>query len=410
MLGGRTVGTYLNPGIKQFAEAAGFRYYVDKSGIIAELNKVVETPSKYVCVSRPRRFGKTITANMLSAYYGRGADSAALFDGLAVAADPSFGKHLNKYNVIFLNMAEFLIENKTVQGMAGAIKSELASEFADAYPGVRTQRGDSFSKRLNTVFQATGIGNVVIIDEWDCVFREKKNDAAAQREYLDFLRLFLKDQPYVSLAYMTGILPIKKYGSHSALGMFDEFSMTSPKQFDRFIGFTAEEVQALCRAHGMDFAEMSAWYDGYRFPNAPSVFNPRSVVAALSSKSYDSYWTRTETYEALKVYIDMDFDGLRESVVRLLAGDRVVVNTGRFTNDMVTFQKKDDVLTLMVHLGYLGYLGESGEAFIPNKEISGEYVNAIESPRWGASWRPSRRRRACWRPKEHACVIEESQL
>ncbi|MDR1766543.1 MAG: ATP-binding protein, partial [Lachnospiraceae bacterium] len=226
----------------------------------------------------------------------------------------------------------------------------------------------------------TGIGMVVIIDEWDCIFRLNPNDDEAQKDYLDFLRDFLKDKPYISLAYMTGILPIKKYGVHSALNMFDEFSMTSPKQFDRFVGFTADEVRGLCDRYGMDFSEMSAWYDGYSFPRIPSVFNPRSVVAALSSQSYGNYWTRTETYEALKVYIDMDTDGLRKDIVRLLAGGQVTVDADKFTNDMVTFRSKGDVLTLLVHLGYLGYLGDSGEVFIPNREISGEFVTAMESP------------------------------
>jgi hypothetical protein len=159
--------------------------------------------------------------------------------------------------------------------------------------------------------------------------------------------------------------------------------MISPKQFDRFVGFTEEEVRDICSRYDMDYGEMAAWYDGYRFPNAPSVFNPRSVAAAVSSKVYENHRARTETYEALKIYIDMDFDGLRESIVCMLAGEKVRVRTDNFTNDMVTFQRKDDVLTLLVHLGYLGYLTESGEVFIPNKELNDEFVTAIESLKWG---------------------------
>ncbi|MDR1765616.1 MAG: ATP-binding protein [Lachnospiraceae bacterium] len=374
------MGIYLDPGTTPFRKVINNNPYVDKSGMISELNKVINTNDCHVCISRPRRFGKTMAAHMLSAYYSCGSDSADMFAGLEIENDPSFRTHLNKYHVIFLNMARFVSESADTKQMVAMIKERLTREFMQTYPDIEVGPATGFTDCLELVYQATGIGMVVIIDEWDCVFRELQNDASAHKDYLNFLRDFLKDQPYVSLAYMTGILPIKKYGVHSALNMFAEFSMTSPKQFDRFIGFTSEEVKGLCDRYGMDFSEMSAWYDGYRFPHAPSVFSPRSVVAALSSRSFGNYWTRTETYEALKIYIDMGYDGLREGIVRLLAGGRVAINPDRFTNDMVTFTGKDDVMTLLVHLGYLGYLVESGEVFIPNREISGEFVTALESP------------------------------
>jgi hypothetical protein len=378
------MGFYLNPTNDLFRMAVNSDPYVDKSGLIAELNKLIDTNNRFVCVSRPRRFGKTIAANMLNAYYNRECDSSAMFAGSAISEDPLFREHLGGYNVIFLNMVEFLSQTEAVDGMINMIENELTGDFTKAYPEIPRESGMTFVKYLNAVYAATKIGNIIIIDEWDCIFREHKHDTVAQKKYLDFLRLFLKDQVYVSLAYMTGILPIKKYGAHSALSMFGEYSMTSPRQFDRFIGFTSEEVREICDRSGMDYAEMSAWYNGYRFPNAPAVFNPRSVVETVLGRTYSNYWARTETYEALRIYIDMEFDGLRESIIRMLSGETVKIKTNKFTNDMVTFQNKDDVLTLLVHLGYLGFLIKSSEVFIPNREIYDEFVTSIDSPKWGS--------------------------
>ena len=223
---------------------------------------------------------------------------------------------------------------------------------------------------------------IFLIDEWDCVMRERQESEALQKQYLDFLRDLLKDQPYVALAYVTGILPVKKYGQHSALNMFREFSMTDQKDLEEYTGFTEDEVRALCRRYDMSFAETGSWYDGYRFTKFQHVYNPRSVVEAMLCRKYSSYWTSTETYEALKIYMDMDFDGLRSDIVRMLGGGRVKVNTLSFQNDMRNFKIKDDILTLLIHLGYLGYDFRTEEAFIPNKEITREFENAMSVGGW----------------------------
>jgi hypothetical protein len=341
---------------------------------------MIRTNDRYVCISRPRRFGKTITANMLCSYYDREKDSTGLFADLSIAGDRSYSLHLNKYNVIFLNIAE-LLSRRSVSEMIDQVEKLLLRDLDKTYPEFSNPALDLVNS-LKEIYMETDVGFVIIIDEWDCIFRERRDNTAEQKEYLEFLRAFLKDQPYVSLAYMTGILPIKKYGSHSALSMFKEISMISPKNFDRYIGFTAEEVQSLCAQYDMDYNEMSRWYNGYSFPKAPSVFNPRSVVAALQSGIFENYWTQTETFEALKIYIDLNFNGLRESIVSLLAGEKMQIDTSNFTNDMVTFDGKDDVLSLLIHLGYLGYMKDSGEVFIPNKEINDEFVTAIKSAKW----------------------------
>ena len=220
-------------------------------------------------------------------------------------------------------------------------------------------------------------------------FREYKEDKEAQEIYLDFLRDMLKDKPCIHLAYMTGILPIKKYGTHSALNMFDEFSMIDPGPMAEYVGFTEEEVDALCQEYGMSFEETKAWYNGYGLwthsregDQFYSMYSPKSVVEAMLRHKFGTYWNQTETYEALKVYIQMNMDGLKDSVVEMLAGGSVRINTGTFSNDMTTFATKDDVLTLLVHLGYLTYDSLKEEVSIPNKEVSKEYVNAISTMDW----------------------------
>ena len=223
---------------------------------------------------------------------------------------------------------------------------------------------------------------VVIIDEWDCIFREYKQDKEAQEKYLDFLRDLLKDKGYIHLAYMTGILPVKKYGTHSALNMFDEFSMLNPGPLGEYVGFTEDEVQTLCAKYQMDMEEIKNWYDGYSFKGVASVYSPRSVVSSMRLGEIGNYWNQTETYEALKVYIQMNMDGLKDAIVQMLAGSNIRINTGTFSNDMTTFATKDDVLTLLVHLGYLTYDNEKETVEIPNREVSQEYVNAISTMDW----------------------------
>lgn len=376
------MGVYLNPGPAMLRRSRASAIYVDKSGLITFLNDAINTERLYVCVSRPRRFGKTMAANMVSAYYDRTVDGAAEFAGLAIERDPSFDRERNRYDVLKINMQRFLSVNGSVRGLIEDLQERLVEELTEAYPSVRVRDRDTLARMMEDVFARTGRQFVVVVDEWDCVMREHQTDSQGQRLYLDFLRSWLKDQPYVALCYMTGILPIKKYGTHSALNMFDEFSMTRPLEMAPYMGFTEAEVDSLCGRWGRDLDECRAWYDGYRLKGVGSVYSPRSVVAAMESGEFESFWTQTETFEALRRYIDMDLDGLHGKVVELVGGGRVPVNTGTYANDMTTFHNADDVLTLLVHLGYLGYDSEAGEAFVPNREVLGEWANSIADPGW----------------------------
>ena len=377
------MGIYLNPGNRSFQMSLNSKIYVDKSNLIAYTNSVINTEQRFVCVSRPRRFGKSVTAAMLSAYYGHSADSA-LFEHLAVATNDSYKEHLNQYNVIFLNIQQFLSRTHDITAMQSLISDYLLRELTHTYTDINFFNDSDLTGCLLDIFAETNIPFVFIIDEWDCIFREYKNDTHSQRLYLDFIRNLLKDQPYVALAYMTGILPIKKYGTHSALNMFDEFSMTNPGPLASFVGFTDQEVKNLCNDHQMDYEEMRRMYDGYCFEGTTHVYSPRSVVSAILTHSYDNFWNKTETFAALRDYIILNFKGLRDIVTELLAGARKKINTTTFTNDMTTFSSADDVLTLLIHLGYLGYDFKTKEVFIPNSEIFSEFCNAVESAGWCA--------------------------
>ncbi len=375
------MGIYLNPGNNGYQEAIRSKIYVDKTKLIACINERLHTKEKYICISRPRRFGKSMALEMLAAYYSRGCDSKKLFEPYKIAKDQSFLEHLNQYDVIVLNMQQFLIEADAGH-VTEYLEQEVLRELQKAYGEFLNRERMGLAAALREIFIETGRRFIFLIDEWDCIMRERQESEAMQKQYLDFLRNLLKDQDFVALAYMTGILPVKKYGQHSALNMFWEYSMTGQDVFEEYTGFTEDEVKSLCSQFGMNYAETGSWYDGYTFTNFQHVYNPKSVVEAMHRRRYSNYWTSTETYEALKIYIDMDFDGLRPDILQMLGGGRVKVSTRSFQNDMYNLKTKDDVLTLLIHLGYLGYNADTQEAFIPNREILGEFENAMSVGGW----------------------------
>ncbi len=304
-----------------------------------------------------------------------------MFSQLKIADSESFEKHLNKYNVIHINMVNFFGESQDMDEMIRFIEEDLIDELKNEYPDIRYPKRENLIKVIAAIFSQTKIPFIFIIDEWDCIFRVHKSDENSQTKYLNFLRNLLKDKSYVALAYMTGILPIKKYGEHSAINAFYEYSMTDAEPISEFTGFTESEVKELCEKYNKSFLEMKRWYDGYNL-NGISIYNPKSVVESILRGQFNNYWTSTETYEALKIYIEMNFDGLKDTIIELLAGEKVVIDTTTFTNDMVTFATKDDVLTLLIHLGYLTYDFYTKEVSIPNYEISEQFASTIKVMGW----------------------------
>lgn len=373
------MGLYLNPGNRSMRMDRNSSIYVDKSGLLVALNaRVNRGGERYVCSSRPRRFGKTMAANMLCAYYQRGIDSHALFDDLSVARTTDYAKHLNAYDVVWLDIRQLLSAATSASNLPRYVTSKIVGELAVAYPDCVDQDCPTLFEAFSHVIAADPAhpGFIFVIDEWDALFREVPYDHAAQEAYIGFLRDMLKDKPYVALAYMTGILPIKKYGTHSVLNMFQEASMTDPEPLQEYIGFTQSEVESLCCEWGRDFSDIRSWYDGYLL-HGSHVYNPCSVVSAMMQGTIKSFWSSTESYEALRPYIDLDLEGLRQDVVAMLGGQRVRVEVGGFANDMVTMRDRNDVLTLLIHLGYLAYDAQTAEAFVPNEEIHKEFENAL---------------------------------
>ena len=397
------MGMYLNPGKFAFTEAVNSPIFIDKTPMIAFLNSLVKTKQKYVSVSRPRRFGKTTAADMICAYYDREADSASLFSGLKLAGCPDWDKYLKHFDVLRLNMIDFLTGSENISEMLSYLTEEVTDELMSKFPDVKYGSRLNLRTVMNKINGATGQQFVIVIDEWDAVFREYPNDVDGQKLYLDFLRDWLKDKEYVALAYMTGILPIKKYGKHSALNMFDEYSMIYPLQLAQYAGFTEREVRGLCNTYGRDYEQIKAWYDGYQVtdivppdpdheilkatgesPKAErySLYSPLSVVKAVQTGQILNYWNNTETYEALEKYISMNFDGLKETIVMLMEGGRQAVDISGYQNDMTSFNSRDDILTMLIHLGYLSF--DNGAVFIPNREV----LDVFKTSTRDASWQP----------------------
>jgi hypothetical protein len=372
------MGNYLNVGNAGF-RAIRKKTYVDKTGLITFINGTLGSMDKLTCVSRPRRFGKSFAAKMLCAYYDKSCDSRALFEDLEIAEDPSFEEYLNKYDVIYLDMTLFISSTDNIKNVISEIKSKIIEEVKAAYPG--TRESEILYEVLADVADKTGNKFIFIIDEWDALFREAKNDTELQKEYIYMLRALFKSSltdKMIEAAYITGILPIKKYGTQSAMTDFKEYTMLAPKKLAEYVGFTEQEVRKLCEEYNMDFEAVKHWYDGYSFDRIKSVYSPNSVMEAVKNEEIANYWTRTETYESLKIYIDMDFDGLKEEVVQMLGGAHCQIDTGTFQNDMTGIQCKDDVLTMLIHLGYLAYDENNENVYIPNEEVRREFVRAVK--------------------------------
>ena len=373
---------YINAGNAGFQRARNGEY-VDKSELIAVINQTLFTEYSFSCVSRCRRFGKSMAAKMLCAYYDQSCDSRQLFADLKIAGDRTFEQHLNKYPVIYLDMTNFVSQKES--GIAARMDASLLADVSSAYPDVAVQPGDQLASYLLRVSIARQQQFIFIVDEWDAICREYEPGTKEMDHYVDWLRKMFKSADAVRTfagVYMTGILPIKKYKTESALNNFTEYSMVSPGRLAGYFGFTKPEVQALCQKHKMDFDEFEKWYDGYKIGDEPSVFNPNSVIQALWAGKCRSYWAGTGAYETAARYIQMNYEGLKNDVIKMLGGGRCKVDPTGFQNDMSDVRSKNDVLTVLIHLGYLAYDWDTDECYIPNREVAGEMVNAVKSSHW----------------------------
>ena len=378
------MGRFVNSKTSAFQDALNSEIYVDKTGLLEYTNRVIDTTAKFICNSRPRRFGKSITADMLTAYYSKGCNSEDMFSNLEISKSADYRKHLNQYDVIHLDIQWCMEPAGGAENVISYITENTISELKEYYPNVLPEQIHSLPEALSRIHEAIENKFIIIIDEWDVLIRDEALNQTIQDEYISFLRgLFKGNEPskYIHLAYLTGILPIKKVQTQSALNNFAEFTMLDAKIFAKYIGFTEEEVKSLCNQYSRNFTEVKRWYNGYLLNNY-QVYNPKAVVENLRWNQYKSYWSQTGTYEAIVPLINMNFDGLKTAIIEMLSGTSVEVDVSSFQNDMTSFSNKDDVLTYLIHLGYLAYNQTTETAFIPNEEIRQELIKATKRKKW----------------------------
>ena len=391
------MGTYINRGNIEFCDIVS-QEYIDKSGLIPFINATLNTEQRYSCVTRCRRFGKSMVAKMLCAYYDKSCDSRELFAGLKAAEDKSFGTYLNKYNVIYLDVTSFTARPEIRTNIVRVIQETISMELKEAFPNVNYRDNSDLMDILSSINQSTGEKFFFIIDEWDAICREfprrqkMKGDPESvaptiMDEWVMLLRRLFKTQDSDRVfagAYLTGILPIKRYNTESALNNFNEYSMIDPAYLAPFFGFTNDEVISLAKKYNTPMDNLKMWYDGYKIGREKSIYNPYSVIKSMQRGVCKSYWTTTGAYDSVVTYIQMNFDGLKDDIIRMLAGEHVYVDTTEFLNDMHIVRSRNDVLTVMIHLGYLAYDEDEYECYIPNKEVGDELNNAIKNTAWEA--------------------------
>ena len=321
---------------------------------------------------------------MLAAYYSKGTDSEQMFSGLRISKDADFKKHLNKYDVIHIDIQWFLANCDDADKVVSFITKSVLDELRGIYPDALPQEVVTLPDALSRVKERTGQKFVVIIDEWDVIIRDGAIIENIQDEYLNFLRgMFKGVEPtkYIQLAYLTGILPIKKERAQSAVNNLDEFTMLQADELAPYIGFTENEVKGLCEKYNRDFDKVKKWYDGYLL-DGYQVYNPKAVVSVMTKGRFRSYWSETGSYEVVVPLICMNYDGLKNAIIEMLSGSEVKVDTATFKNDPAKIQNRDDVITYLIHLGYLGYNEDSESAFVPNEEIRQELITAVRSSNW----------------------------
>ncbi len=355
--------------------------YVDKSELIALTNKVIDTEDQYICVTRPRRFGKSVTVKMLNAYYSKGCDSKALFSDLKIASSPDFESHLNQHDVIYLDMTEFADNkdngNKYLENLNTNVVSELKDTYRDFFDKDKSYSLPEAIRCLKKRF-------IFIIDEWDFVFREYPNNSTLQENYIDLLRALFKGagERFVNLAYITGILPIARYNTQSALNNFSEYTMLNPGPFSQYYGFTENEVKTLCEKYKLDFETTKFWYDGYKV-GVYDLYNPNSIIELAKHGVYKSYWSATAAYDLVKEAINLNFEGLKDDIIKLCSGTSIrIYDIESFNTAEKNFPNKDSIYVYLVHLGYLGYNDEESTIYVPNEETRRELLHSVRDNHW----------------------------
>ena len=373
------MGIYLNPSNVGFKEILAGDIFVDKTMLISELNKFIDKGNKYICVSRPRRFGKTIATNIMCAYYSKGCDSREMFSKLKISKAKNYEQYLNKLNFIKIDVASEYQNARVKDEMLIDLQAKLLREFRAQFPKIKFRDNETLANCMMEVYSATGETFVIILDEYDCLVRNQFGTNLFAN-YLEFLNgLFKSDtlKPAIALAYLTGILPIVRDRVQSKLNNFEEYTILNSYNLAEFVGFTEKEVKPLCKKYKVDYAQCKKEYDGYA-QNGYEIYNPESVVKCMLKGEFGNFWGKTSTYMVITDRLKHNYKGAKEDVVKMLSGEEVKVNITRYMNTMTDFHSKDDVFTYLIHLGYLAYNSKEGTCRIPNLEVRKEWNNAIE--------------------------------
>ncbi len=384
------MGIYINRGNSSFTSARRSEY-VDKSELVSFINGTINTGCRLTCVSRARRFGKSMAAQMLYAYYDKSCDSRPLFEDLKVAdpesaankhPDTAFETHLNKYPTIYIDVTDFTSSYHNCDNIVEILVKKVKKDVVSAYPDLSFDPEDGLMDTLLTVTERTGEQFILIIDEWDALCRELTDKPQLMEDYVRLLRSLFKagntDRVFAAV-YMTGILPIKQYGTQSALNNFQPYSMINPDPIGGCFGFTKEEVKALCQKYDMSYQEMEKWYDGYDMGSAGHIFNPTSVMLAIRKHRFDNYWSQTSSFEAIRNYINMDFDGVKQTIENLLMGNEESVPVLNYGNDRNDINSRDELFALLTHYGYFAYNNYTQTIHIPNQEVRAELLQVVKT-------------------------------
>ena len=374
------MGFYINAGNENLKFALNSQIFVDKSLVLQKLCSLLNSNQRFLCVSRPRRFGKTSVRDLMVAFFSKGCDSREMFSNLKIAKERCFEQNLNKFNVIAVDFGAAFNTVENRNDVLKYLRKELLEDFRKEFPNIEFSDEDNIAKMILRVYTETKTQFIVIIDEYDTLIRERGSEALLE-EYRSFLNSIFKNNELssaIALAYLTGILPIQRDRVQSKLNNFNESTILSPLGLEEFFGFTKAEVKALCKEYKMKFKDCENWYDGYKI-NKFSIYNPNSVVKAMLAREYANYWNTTGSYEVVADYIKLDFDGTKSAITDMLAGTEIKINVDKFENSLDKINSKDNVLTYLIHLGYVNYDRTTGLCRIPNKEIRQEWEKAIES-------------------------------
>lgn len=358
-------------------------YFVDKSLMLKELFPLVQEGTNYICITRPRRFGKTVMANMIAAFFNQANESSDIFTSLKIAEDESYKRYLNQYSVIHISFNDVMNPCQSYEEYITQIEDQLIRDLKSAYPDIELY-GNSVVRALMNIYAADDSAKFIfVLDEWDFLFHQPYATEDDKRAYLTFLRSLLKDRPYVLLAYMTGILPIAKYSSGSELNMFAEFTMAKSLAFSDYFGFTESEVIDLYQRYlknsqipSITHEGLKLWYNGYHTASGDRVYNPRSVVQALRYNDLANYWTSSGPYDEIYYYIENNVAAVRDDLMMMISGISIPAKISEYAATSMNLKTKEEIFSAMVVYGFLSY--ENGKVSIPNKELMDKFADMLQ--------------------------------